>query len=286
MLVKKSNASAHFFGHGIADPMSAPAISSDRTTHVHPNDLDRFLAGRRRRSTLSFDDGYADNLTTALPILERHDQPATVFVTTGFVERTTPLLARVAAGVARSSERQHASLHALIDPNGLEPDAVYHALRDALKRLSVAERSQRQAALMQDHGLSAAALTSDYLSHEQLRILDAHPLITIGAHTHSHPDLRFCTNAELHEELVVARTRLEEWLGHRVDTLAYPFGDTDRRVRRVARSAGYRRAFVTETPSMNRALAFHGRLNIPRIDLSGEVKRMHRRALKQAARGA
>ena len=37
---------------------------------------------------LTFDDGYRDNVTCALPILERHDAPFTIFVPTGPPTRT------------------------------------------------------------------------------------------------------------------------------------------------------------------------------------------------------
>ncbi len=283
---RKPTRPAIYFGHGVADPLSAPEISSDRLTHVHPEDLEAFVARYGRHAEITFDDGYADNLLTALPILERYGQRATVFVTTGFVERRYALLARVAAAVARSNIRDRPSLRDLIDPDGLDAPAVYTALRNRLKTMTVAERQAAQQALMRDYDLSIAALTADYLDRAQLARLDAHELITIGAHTISHPDLRFCSDDELVEELEGAKRQLESWLGHPVDTLAYPFGDTDARVRRAAANAGYRRAYVTETPNRRSRIPFYRRLDIPRIDLSGEVRRMRRRDRKHAARQA
>ncbi|HET7313108.1 polysaccharide deacetylase family protein [Salinisphaera sp.] len=277
---RKPTQPAIYFGHGVADPMSAPEISSDRLTHVHPDDLDSFVRRYGRYAVLTFDDGYADNLLAALPILERYEQRATVFVTTGFVARRHALLARVAAAVARRLDWERASMRDLIDSSGLDAPGVYAALRDRLKTMTVADRLAAQQALMRDYDLSTAQLTADYLDRAQLDRLAAHELITIGAHTASHPDLRYCTDTELVDELVDARRELESWLGRAVDTLAYPFGDTDARVRRAAARAGYRRAYVTETPNWRSRIPFYRRLDMPRIDLSGEVRRMRRRDRK------
>ncbi len=40
---------------------------------------------------LTFDDGYRDNYTTALPLLKRHNVPFAVYVTTGFVDNKLPM---------------------------------------------------------------------------------------------------------------------------------------------------------------------------------------------------
>lgn len=42
-------------------------------------------------AVLTFDDGYKDTRDVALPILEKHQAPFTLYVTTGFAERTTRL---------------------------------------------------------------------------------------------------------------------------------------------------------------------------------------------------
>ena len=59
-------------------------------THTNPIRLDELASatvgdGTRRPVVVTFDDGYADNLLHALPILERYRIHATIFVATGFV---------------------------------------------------------------------------------------------------------------------------------------------------------------------------------------------------------
>lgn len=49
--------------------------------------VDTLRTGSDRRVALTFDDGYRDNLTVALPLLEKFRMPMTLFVTAGFVDR-------------------------------------------------------------------------------------------------------------------------------------------------------------------------------------------------------
>lgn len=85
----------------------------------------------------------------------------------------------------------------------------------------------------------------DHMTWEQLRALDKEGLISIQCHTVTHPDdLRKCSDTQLAKELNESKRVLEEKLGHRVPFLAYPVGNADARVARVAREAGYDMAFT------------------------------------------
>jgi peptidoglycan/xylan/chitin deacetylase (PgdA/CDA1 family) len=79
----------------------------------------------------------------------------------------------------------------------------------------------------------------DYLSANELKELAALPGVSIGSHGVTHLPLVTCDNATLQHEVHDSRRRLEDWIGKRVDAIAYPFGSVNRRVRDVARDAGY-----------------------------------------------
>ncbi|RMI43850.1 polysaccharide deacetylase family protein [Actinomadura harenae] len=90
-----------------------------------------------------------------------------------------------------------------------------------------------------DAGADAAGRPLDrMLSWAQVAEAAAHG-IEIGGHSHSHPQLDQLGDHALREELVRSRGLLEERLGTRIRTMAYPFGYSSARVRRMVRSAGY-----------------------------------------------
>jgi peptidoglycan/xylan/chitin deacetylase (PgdA/CDA1 family) len=61
----------------------------------------------------------------------------------------------------------------------------------------------------------------------------------IGSHTCTHPHLTQCDDIELTHELRESKQRCERDLGLACRSLAYPYGDVDPRVWRVAGQAGY-----------------------------------------------
>jgi peptidoglycan/xylan/chitin deacetylase (PgdA/CDA1 family) len=69
----------------------------------------------------------------------------------------------------------------------------------------------------------------------------------IGSHTRSHPHLTQLDGPSLEAELRGSREACEERLGHPCESLAYPYGDHDRRVVEAAAAAGYRAAGTLPT---------------------------------------
>ncbi len=59
---------------------------------------------------------------------------------------------------------------------------------------------------------------------ESLKILDADPLCTIGAHTISHPKLDALSAEEQEKEIIQSRQELEKLLGHPIHHFSYPHG--------------------------------------------------------------
>lgn len=66
--------------------------------------------------------------------------------------------------------------------------------------------------------------------------------IEIAAHSHSHAQLDQISDAQLRGELAGSQHLLEDRLGRAVNSLAYPYGYSSKRVRTVAREIGYLQA--------------------------------------------
>lgn len=84
------------------------------------------------------------------------------------------------------------------------------------------------------------------LTWEMLDKMKADPLISIESHSYTHPDLAKVSrrgDAALKHEIVDPKTKLQQKLGIKVDTLAYPYGVYNDKVLSATKAAGYRSAF-------------------------------------------
>jgi peptidoglycan/xylan/chitin deacetylase (PgdA/CDA1 family) len=232
----------------------------------------------RRDLAVTFDDAYTDVLEVALPILERFEVPATVFVVTGALgasfwwDRLTALLwaappSRVTVTLPAAAglpKRQIA-----VNSRRLPPAALGDVLRVSpdVVRKQVLDDLQEALGLaaVPDPAPMARAVTS-----EELLRLAAHPLITIGAHTFSHPDLSRVERSRLEREVLGSRRSLGDLIGADIDAFAYPHGLSSGEARAMVTRAGFTMACAGHPGRVRRHT---DRLTLPRLwpsDVDGD----------------
>jgi peptidoglycan/xylan/chitin deacetylase (PgdA/CDA1 family) len=182
----------------------------------------------KRAAVLTFDDGFRNVFTTAAPILEHHQAPATVFLVTGLVGSRQPpwpeQLFLALAHTQRAAAEWDGEVWPLSDR--ARRAAAYLALATRLKELDTPLRQARLAALFDTLGRPpTVALDSPLaiLDWDEIERLARSALFTFGCHTHTHPILARCSPEAQHEELLTSRDILRERLGS-AELFAYPNG--------------------------------------------------------------
>lgn len=85
------------------------------------------------------------------------------------------------------------------------------------------------------------------MTWDELKELKREGLITIGAHTVTHPpDLKILPPDTQRQELVDSKKTIEEHLGCEIPYMAYPDGSNDSTTQQLARDAGYKMSFTME----------------------------------------
>ena len=240
------------------------------------------------RFLLTFDDGYADNVTELLPILERMSLPAMIFVTTGFLDdRMLPYGSRLTLFLERHGEIGLPDGGSRQVSNGDEKAALYDEIKRRIKPMTHSNRERFLALLVAQDGSTAATTipsTRVMLTRQEIRELDRHPLIRIGAHSRTHSQLNAIPRYIAYRDMVASKRDLERLLGRTVTDFAYPYGDHGRAVCWLARLCGFKRAFTTESRAIE-DLGRESAMRLPRVDLvkAARTGSIHRTKFVQCA---
>jgi len=183
---------------------------------------------------VTFDDGYADVFENALPILTRHDIPATVFIISGAVGDSGELwwdrLERVASAACNGGEETIALDGGSPEDSWvIEPGTKQQKLRNIIRpRLLQLSNIRQRAVLDQWYdqlGLKATARPEHrFMSQQEVEEMAKSPGIEIGAHTVSHPHLAAFPVEKQTVEIRGSRETLRAITGQDVEYFSYPYG--------------------------------------------------------------
>ncbi|MGB6538920.1 MAG: polysaccharide deacetylase family protein [Xanthobacteraceae bacterium] len=269
----------HFFSRVVTDLRHAglDLISLDEMYR-------RLVAGdfSRRFVCLTFDDGYRDTLRIAYPILKAQSVPFAVYVATSFPDRLGELWWLALEAVIAANDR----VALVIDGRNRTFDCATIAEKRALfEELYWWLRSRRTEAELREairnlaacYGIDLGKFCKELcMNWNELAELAADPLVTIGAHTVTHPMLAKIPEKAVRSELDLSRTVLEAALGARPEHLSFPVGDRTSAGPRefaIAAELGFKTA-VTTRPGVLFASHRQRLTALPRISLNGEYQRL------------
>ena len=270
-----------------------PAFLEQVVTSLRAADVDlvsmdevhrRLVSGGsgRRFVALTFDDGYRDNLEYAWPILKRHQVPFTLYVPSAFPEGKGELWWIVLEeAIARNVEIEvtldgvdHVFDCVTPEAKAQAFSTIYAWLRAretwAELRDTVREIAFGYGVDMEKHCRGVC------LGWNELAMLAADPLTTIGAHTVTHPMLSKQDVADARFEMAEGARVLAEKFGQAPTHFAYPVGTPDAAASRecaLAAELGFKTGVTTRAGVLFPDHARH-LTALPRISVNGEFQRL------------
>jgi peptidoglycan/xylan/chitin deacetylase (PgdA/CDA1 family) len=214
---------------------------------------------RPRAVSVTFDDGYANNLHAALPSLEAHGVPATIFIATAQIDSRREFwwdeLIRLLSGDAsrRSTDRLEVTVHG--ETVEFQPGDLATASQEIWGKLHPLPTQDIEVAMEQIRRWAGADSppeareTHRPLTLAELKQLGRSEMIEVGAHTRRHPRLGDQPERIQWDEICGSRSDLETWLGKPPSAFAYPYGSAGNDYTHVTvelvRRAGYEVAVST-----------------------------------------
>ncbi len=199
---------------------------------------------------LTFDDGYRNNLTHALPVLEALGAPFTVYVNSSMLSGECNVWWLGLRDLLLAQDRVE------IEPMDVsfltasveEKCRALLLITDWVHR-DVESNAKALKRIMSRYGIDMASIVrKEALDLEELKRLSSHDLVTIGGHAETHLALSSLDEEDAFGELVRNKQMLENAIQGEVKHFAYPFGERNTagaREVKIAESAGFLTAVTT-----------------------------------------
>jgi peptidoglycan/xylan/chitin deacetylase (PgdA/CDA1 family) len=203
-----------------------------------------------RAVAVTFDDGYRDNATHALPILQKHGVPATFFVATSFLNGgimwNDAVIESIRGTRMERLDFSDMGVPATLAGGGAQRGALAESVIGRIKHLPPAVRAERVHTVVARCGTQLP--TDLMMSDDEVRQLHRGGM-QIGAHTETHPILMSLDAEGARDEIVRSRATLEKITAAPVTAFAYPNGrpgeDYTQRDRDIVAGLGFQYAAAT-----------------------------------------
>lgn len=217
--------------------------------------------------TISFDDGFKNNLTTALPLLEKYHIPTTFFISSVCVEdhEDNYLWPEVISAINYFYKNESIEINNMTFKNlKCEKENIY--LPDFIKSLTYEKRDSVLKLIEKKYDLKSKieSLPEEIwklLNKQELIELSKSSIVTIGSHGHRHFNLAEIEPEAAMEELRNSKELLSKSINSDVSLIAYPDGSYNENVKNIAEELGYSGQYAvkyktskdyTDTRIMNR----------------------------------
>lgn len=196
---------------------------------IRLEDLPQRLKNNHKRKFVifTFDDGYKDNLTKALPIFKLHNVPFTIFLTTDFMDRKALLWWYILEDILLENNELLLDDGRVFDIKTLkQKEETFLKLRLEILKFKQNELRQKFETMFKNYNIDWENKCNELsLNWNDANILSNESLVTLGGHTKHHYNLQELPSVyDVKNEIELGNLRMEENKLEYPKTFAYPYG--------------------------------------------------------------
>jgi peptidoglycan/xylan/chitin deacetylase (PgdA/CDA1 family) len=241
-------------------------LLNNHTAHTHKG---------KDLCAICFDDGYRDFVEYALPVLQKYNTPASMYIVTNCAQTGLPPWTYILDYLFQHTGKlQNIAADGLPDTlkattwaSNEERLAYGSKLKPYLKTLGNTKRVDYLNRYIQ-HFNDVQVPANLMMSVDEIKYIHGEG-IHIGSHTHTHPMLgRIESAEEVTAELTQSYSLLKQWLGVAPVTISYPIGSYNDTVKKLSAQAGYKIGLAVNQRGYNSEK--NDIFEIPRIEVYNE----------------